>query len=96
MKPEQIELGRHALGLPNRARKSYRNHFVCGPGHDDYSEWLQMVQDGNAVKFNGSPITGNDPVFRLTNQAAITCLEPNERLDKEDFEITGPGQRKRR
>ncbi len=87
MTKEQIALGRHALGLPNRRHKSYRNHFVAGEGHEDYAEWMEMVKDGNAVRSNGSPITGNDPVFRLTNLGALECLMPREMLSEEDFAI---------
>ena len=35
MSAAQIELARHALGLPNKMRMSYRNRFVAGHGHVD-------------------------------------------------------------
>lgn len=84
----QIALGRHALGLPNRGRKSYRNRFCAGPTHDDYAEWMVMVSDGNAMRGNGSELSGGDFVFRLTNQGALGCLTAYEKLDAEDFEVT--------
>ncbi len=46
MTENQIELGRHALGLPNKERTSYRNHFCAGPGHTDYPEWMAMREQG--------------------------------------------------
>lgn len=48
MTPEQVELARHALGLPNASGQSYRNHFVCGPGHSDFDNWQAMVATGEA------------------------------------------------
>ncbi len=84
----QIELGRHALGLPNPRRKSYRNHFVCGLSHSDYAEWIKMVSQGDAVAYPPSALTGGDNLFRLTNVGALACLQHGERLDREDFEVT--------
>lgn len=83
MTKEQIELGRHALGLPNRKHTTYRNHFVTGPGSNDYSEWMAMVAQGDAMHGAGSALTGGDDVFWLTKQAARLCLKPNEHLDRE-------------
>jgi hypothetical protein len=93
MTPNQIELGRHALGLPNRGRRSYRNHFVAGPKHDDYAEWMKMVEQGDAMRGAGSELSGGDFVFRMTNVGALACLNVGEKLDREDFEATGHGPR---
>ena len=85
MTERQIELGRHALGLPNKQRKSYRNHFVAGEGHSDYPDWLQMVEKGNATYRKGNEISGGDDVFWLTEIGAKQCLKGKEKLDSEDF-----------
>lgn len=85
MTPAQIELARHALGLPNRRRKSYRNHFVTGAGLDSHAEWLAMVEAGHARRRSGSAITGGDDLFWLTRAGARLALEPGERLCPEDF-----------
>uniref|UniRef100_A4WTA8 Uncharacterized protein n=1 Tax=Cereibacter sphaeroides (strain ATCC 17025 / ATH 2.4.3) TaxID=349102 RepID=A4WTA8_CERS5 len=85
MTPRQIELARHALGLPNRRKQSYRNHFVTGPGAPDYDAWEAMVTDGFAKKFRGGALSGGDPVFILTPKGAMAALERGERLDPEDF-----------
>jgi hypothetical protein len=85
MTPEQIELARHALGLPNKRRQSYRNHFVAGEGHADYIAWCDMVEHGFARGKKGSPLTGGDPVFWLTPAGASLALRQRERLDPEDF-----------
>lgn len=90
---KQIELGRHALGLPNRGRKSYRNHFCASATHDDYADWMEMVGQGTAMRSLGNELSGHDFVFRMTNAGALTCLRAGERLDREDFEITGHGAR---
>lgn len=95
MTPEQIELARHALGLPNKMRMSYRNRFVAGPGHDDYENWLQMVADGNAQKRDDVPF-GGDSLFWLTEDGAKQALKPRERLDSEDFTPRNQGRLKNR
>lgn len=90
MTPSQITLARHALGLPNKRRQSYRNHFVAGLGHDDYADWMAMVAAGLAWRRDGSKsqLTGGDDLFRLTRAGAEAALAPRERLDPEDFPTT--------
>lgn len=84
MTPAQIELARHALGLPNKRRQSYRNHYVVGPGKD-FDEWQAMVGEGNARTHSGSVLSGGDPIFWLTKAGATAALKSGERLDPEDF-----------
>lgn len=91
MTPEQIELARHALGLPNKRNKSYRNHFVAGEGHSDYVAWCDMVEHGFARGRRGSPLTGGDPVFWLTLAGASLAIRRGEGLDMDDFKP--PAQR---
>lgn len=85
MTPEQIDLARHALGLPNRRNQSYRNHFVTGPGCTDYDHWMRMVADGDAFRRAGSQLTGGDDLFMLTKAGATAALRGKEKLDPEDF-----------
>lgn len=85
MTPEMIELARHALGLPNRTRKSYRNYFTCGPGHRDYANWNTMVDQGYATCRRRSKLYAGDDIFWLTFKGARTALRPRETLDLEDF-----------
>lgn len=85
MTPEQIELARHALGLPNKRRQSYRNHFVCGQGHPDWENWQDMVAAGLAKTRKGNALTGGYNWFWLTLDGAHNALRKGERLDLEDF-----------
>jgi len=87
MTEEQIELARHALGLPNRNRISYRNHFVAGEGHSEYVAWCDMVEKGFARGKKGSQLTGGDPVFWLTMAGASRALRRGETLDPDDFRL---------
>jgi hypothetical protein len=82
MTPEQIELARHALGLPNERKQSYRNHFVCGPGHRDLDNWQAMVAAGAAKR---KVLSGGEDVFWLTAAGAIAAIKKGEALDPEDF-----------
>jgi hypothetical protein len=86
MTPRQKELARHALGLPNNQRTSYRNRFVAGPGHSDYADWMAMVEAGLATRRDGKRIPfGGSDLFYLTEEGARLALEGRERLDREDF-----------
>jgi hypothetical protein len=83
MTAEQRELARHALGLPNKTRRSYRNHFVTSPGPEpsDFEDWMAMVAAGFATRRNGSQLTGGEFLFRLTFAGATAALDKRERLD---------------
>jgi hypothetical protein len=97
MTEKQRELARHALGLPNKMRMSYRNRFVAGVDHDDYVDWMQMVVEGNACVRQGSTIPfGGDSLFWLTKDGALQALNPREKLDQEDFTPANQGRLKNR
>ena len=82
----QIELARHALGLPNKRRKSYRNRFVAGPGSKDYEAWLAMVALGAAKRVDASRVhCGGDDLFFLTLSGARAATKRGESLCAEDF-----------
>jgi tryptophanase len=86
MTPRQIDLARHALGLPNNQRVSYRNRFVAGKGHFDYEDWCAMVQAKDAIVAAGEHLLmGSDDYFYLTLQGAKKAILPGESLDREDF-----------
>lgn len=80
MTPDQRKLARHALGLPNGSRQTYRNRFFAGPKSDvgNHREWKEMVRRGWAIHEPPS-------LFRLTRAGALMALEPDESLDPEDF-----------
>lgn len=82
---KQRGLARHALGLDGQRRVSYRNHFVAGPGHDDYVDWKGMVEIGAAIRKPGNALTGGDEIFYLTWAGANAAKRKTERLDTEDF-----------
>lgn len=90
MTPAQIDLARHALGLPNNRRRSYRNRFVTGEGCADHVEWTAMVAGGFAQRRAGSELTGGNDFFWLTRNGAEAALKPGERLDPEDFPKVRP------
>jgi hypothetical protein len=84
--PAQRELARHALGLPNDRRRSYRNSFVAGANHPDLPDWSAMVGQGLATKRDGSALPfGGDHLFHLTPKGAAAALTLGESLDPEDF-----------
>ena len=97
MTPKQRELARHASGLPNKMRISYRNRFVAGPGHDDYADWIEMVSAGEAEMRDGGKLPyAGDSLFWLTRDGAKQALNKQERLDREDFEPANQGRLKNR
>jgi len=62
----QRDILRHALGV-GRGRAGWRNHFVTGPGSDDYSDCESLVAAGLMTKRIGNPLSGGDPVYRVTD-----------------------------
>jgi hypothetical protein len=80
--PTQIKLARHALGLPNDQKRSYRNRYFTPIGSRAYVEWCDMVADGMA---RGKE-DGSRAFFWMTLEGAIEASEPGETLDMEDFE----------
>lgn len=81
MTPVQRELARHALGLPNDQRKSYRNRFYA---HADHEQWNDMVSAGDAAAHPSEPTQALN-LFYLTHAGATAALNPGETLDAEDF-----------
>lgn len=80
----QRELARHALGLPNSSRRSYRNRFVTGEG-PDHEAWTAMVQAGHARSRKGVSWMGGMDAFWLTQDGALQALDEGESLCCEDF-----------
>ena len=84
MTPTQIELARHALGLPNSQRRSYRNYFTAGPHHRDFADWADMVSAGDAITEKRDDF-GGDHLFWLTLTGARKATVPGEEIDYSDF-----------
>lgn len=83
MTPTQRRLARHALGLPNKSMRSYRNRFLLNfdTGDVNEAEWASMADQG----FAACERMANLDCYRLTRTGAELALEPGERLDEEDF-----------
>ena len=65
MTPRQREIIRHALGL-DRARQSYRNHYVTGPGTDDFGDCEALVAAGMMRCHEPSELSGGDFIYVVT------------------------------
>lgn len=83
MTGRQIELARHALGLPNRKNTSYRNYFCIGEGADGHIEWEDLVAKGLAVK-RKTALCGGDDYFHLTLKGALMVRKTKEHISAED------------
>lgn len=73
----QKQLARHALGLPNTSRTSYRRYFISPVGTDSHTEWTLMVLAGDATK----PNSPRSDLFLVTRQGAEAVLLPGEQLE---------------
>lgn len=88
MTPNQRTLARHALGLPNRQRRSYRNQFVASYApYPDFNEWRKMENAGYAQRAKTMTGTGDSKRVRfwLTEKGARAALDKGETLCPEDF-----------
>ena len=74
---------RHALGLPNDRRRSYRNHYMAGVGGPTHSEWMSMIETGAAEMGCYGFAARN--LFHLSRAGAEAALAHGETLDLEDF-----------
>jgi hypothetical protein len=73
------------LGLPNRDRRSYRNHFCASAGHTDYLTLLAMSAAGYLRRKSAQKARTVEDLWFLTEAAARLALDKGERLDLEDF-----------
>lgn len=77
-------LMRHALGLPNAQKCSYRNRYAATRGSRQHELWMVLVAGGLAVV---SPLSAIMDNFALSRAGAEDALSPGERLDREDFPV---------
>lgn len=82
MTPKQRTLARHALGLPNKKKTAYRNHFCINSDSPDYSEWESLVSKKMAVKACVREGWSGD-FFYLTLSGAKNALWGDEHLSRE-------------
>lgn len=67
MTDAQISILRHALGIGDAGRgREYRNHFVTGPGSDDYPHCEALVAAGLMTRFPPNAMTGGNDCFVVT------------------------------
>lgn len=78
----QLDMARHALGLPNARKCSYRNYYCASFGTFQDVRWGEMVDAGHAERHESrSKFVG----YSLTESGARIALMPGETLDPEDF-----------
>jgi hypothetical protein len=76
VKDAKLHILQHSLGLNEYGRGSmYRNHFVTGEGSVDYPHCLALVAEGLLTRSAGSPLTGGDDLFRVTDAGKAYVLE---------------------
>jgi hypothetical protein len=89
----QIELLHHTLGLNERRREPYRNHFVAGNGHSDMRH-LEALERAGLMERRRAPafLADGDVVFAATDtgrDAELAALPepkpPAKRTRYEDY-----------
>lgn len=80
--PDERALARHALGLPNDKKRSYRNRFAAARNTEACEQWEAMRAKGAADVFAYGEIL---KWFHLTKDGASAALDAGESLDPEDF-----------
>lgn len=75
MTSKEHDILKHALcGGGNR---EYRNHFVTGPGSDDYDACMSLVERGLMLRHNRSLVC--DPIFVVTELGRVALKKKVER-----------------
>lgn len=90
MSPEQKNLARNALGLPNDSNASIRNYFTIRPDPTSsvYQTWLAMIENGYAERLNKrAQKGGRNEIFRLTDAGAKAALNNGEHLSPKNFPL---------
>jgi hypothetical protein len=88
--PYQINLLQHTLGLSERRREPYRNHFVAGHGHSDIPH-LEALERAGMMERRPSPkfLPDDDIVFAVTDagrEVAIAALpSPPKRTRYDEY-----------
>jgi hypothetical protein len=88
--PYQIQILQHTLGLSERRRDPYRNHFVAGERHSDMRH-LEALEQAGLMERRRSPgfLADGDIVFAATDagrDAAIAALpEPRKPTRYEEY-----------
>lgn len=83
MTPKQRDIMKHALGA-GRGTPGWRNHFVTGPGSDDYADCEALVAAGLMTKRPGNPLSGGDPIYTVTDAGRTVA-----RHEPPNVELTG-------
>jgi hypothetical protein len=80
----QLGLMRHALGISEDTRTSYRNYFAASPNCDDHAEWLTMVENGYATNHGPKPHYADLVFFSVTEKGEILArrFAPRPKLTK--------------
>ena len=87
MTPLQRKMARHALGLPNRDKRSYRNRYVATEGPaGTLAAWQGLVKAGLAVELTKHRV-GQNRSYVLTPAGAQAAIDPGEALCPEDFPL---------
>lgn len=64
--PLNVSLLQHALGLSERCRQPFRNHFLAGPGHADEAD-LQALLDARLMTCESAPAwAGGGDLYQAT------------------------------
>lgn len=64
---KMLHILQHSLGLDQYGEgRQYRNHFVTGPGSDDFDNCTALVGMGLMKRHNPSALTGGDYCFTVT------------------------------
>lgn len=77
MQAEDKRLGilRHSLGLKaDGSGQPYRNHFVTGPGSDDYDACMALVDAGHMTRRAGNALSGGDDIFYVTDAGRAAAI----------------------
>jgi hypothetical protein len=65
---KKLHILQHSLGLDQYGHgNQYRNHFVTGPGSDDFSDCMALVESGLMKRHNPREIYGGDYCFTVTS-----------------------------
>lgn len=79
-----LHILQHSLGLNKYGKgRQYRNHFCTAPGSKDYPECQILVGAGFMKEYPGSELSGNSPIFIVTEAGIEYVKRHSQRRNEE-------------
>lgn len=76
MNPKHLHILQHSLGCDQYGQGTqYRNHFVTGPGSEDFDDCRQMAAEGLLKDHGAQRMYAGDHLFTVSDKGKAVMLQ---------------------